>query len=693
MALNCLAIVGLPLGAFLILVFIGKRLPRQGDFISVLAILGSFVLSVPIFLELVSQGNVHDTLTTVWISLPMPMPPQILSAHSTFGGLNFNINVGILVNNLTAIMLCMVSLCAFLIHLFSTGYMKGEERYHLFFAYISLFSAAMLGLVVSDNLLTFFVCWEIMGLCSYLLIGFYYKKPSAINASLKAFMTTRIGDVGLFLGIMGLFAIYKTTNFTYIYRAVQAGIGSDMTLLGMPALTFIGFMVLMGAIGKSAQFPLHVWLPDAMEGPTPVSALIHAATMVAAGVFLLIRMYPLLEASHGVLIWVAYVGAITAFLASLLAIVQFDIKKVLAYSTISQLGYMVMGVGVGAFAAAFLHLITHAFFKACLFLGSGSVIHSVHTQDMRQMGGLKSKMPYTFITMLIATFAISGLPFFSGFVSKDRILAGALGYGMQNQGQIIIPILGFTAAAITAFYMFRLIYMTFCGPAKDEHKHSHAHEQPWNMVLPLVVLAGFSFAVLYAGFTGIHALDRFFEVHWFDRALEGAQNEMGIALSHGDPVIQHTAHNMALWISLGVAGLGILLSTFMYLKKVISPETIRARIPRLHKILTHKYYFDELYLNIVIQKGLLGFNRLLAKFDDALVDRYLVDGWRDLTMLVKSFIGKFDDIVIDGILVDGTANAAAAGGWALRRLQTGKVQQYLTLVFVFFVIAMFFLVT
>lgn len=689
MAQSCIWIFLLPLLAFIVQVSVGKRLPRKGDWISVLAIFGSFLLALPIFLKLLSQGQVHETLSWTWFGMPAPLPQAVLDAHASVGLPAYKIVIGILVNNLTAIMLFMVTLCATCIHLFSTGYMHGEERYHLFFAYISLFSAGMLGLVISDNLLTFFMCWELMGLCSYLLIGFYYKKPSAINASLKAFMTTRIGDVGLFLGLCGLYAIYGTSQFEAIYRAIEAGVGREATLVGLPAFTFIGFMVLMGAVGKSAQFPLHVWLPDAMEGPTPVSALIHAATMVAAGVFLLIRMFPLLEAAHNVLPAVAYVGACTAFLAAGIAIVQNDIKKVLAYSTISQLGYMVMGVGVGAFAAAFLHLITHAFFKACLFLCSGSVIHSVHTQDMREMGGLKGKMPVTFATMLISTLAISGLPFFSGFVSKDRVLAGALGYGMEHSVHLLIPILGFAAAGMTAFYMFRLIYMTFFGPAKDEHKHHHAHEQPLVMVGPLCVLAGMSFAIWYAGPTGIHALDHFFEVHWFDHALEKAQAAAGIVLEH-DPEIEHHAHQLALVLSLALALTGILFSSVIYLKQMVSAEAIKNRFGFLYQLLSKKYYFDEFYVGFLVQKGLLGFNNLVARFDDRVLDRWVVDGWREVAMSVKSVVGVFDDVVIDRVLVDGTGDSVAAGGWFLRRFQTGNVQQYLILVFMSLILAVMY---
>lgn len=673
MAQNAVLIALLPLSAFIIQVFFGKKLPRHGDFVSVLAIFGSFLLAAPIFFDLLSHGHVHDTFQVTWMSMPGGATGQLNQA--------INLVVGVLINNLTAIMLFMVTLCAFLIHLFSTGYMHGEERYHLFFGYISLFSAAMLGLVLSDNLLTFFICWELMGLCSYCLIGFYYKKPSAINASIKAFMTTRVGDTLFFLGICGLYSIFGTSNFEAIYKGVIDGVGKEALILGFPAYAFIGMMLLMGTIGKSAQFPLQVWLPDAMEGPTPVSALIHAATMVAAGVFLLVRTYPLLDASHVILPIVAYVGAATAFLAACIAIVQVDIKKVLAYSTISQLGYMVMGVGVGAFAAGFMHLLTHACFKACLFLASGSVIHSVHTQDMREMGGLRSKMPITFLTMLIATLAISGVPGFSGFVSKDRILGGAVAYSMEHPGHLLIPILGFLTAGITAFYMFRLIYMTFTGHARDEHKHHHAHEQPLAMTIPLMVLAALSFAIVWAGPTGIHSIDQIMPVHWFDNALAHSMHEMGIH-EHGNTEIHHQAHSIALMISLLVAGLGIGISTITYFKQIINPEKVMNLLSPIHTMLWNKYWFDELYLNVFVQKGLLSWNRFLARFDDIVVDQILVDGWAKLTLVLRVIIGKFDDIVVDRIFVDGTGNLASMSGWVIRQMQTGRVQQYLILTFI-----------
>lgn len=675
MAQTALWIPLLPLMAFVIQVFVGKRLPRQGDFVSVLAILGSLILAAPIFFRVLTTGEVSDGFSFPWITLPLGLK-TLGAGHAPAV---FEIVIGVWINNLTAIMLFMVTLCSFLIHVFSTGYMNGEPRYHLFFAYISLFSAGMLGLVISDNLLTFFICWEIMGLCSYLLIGFYYDRPSAIQASLKAFMTTRVGDVLFFLGIAGVYFVFGTSNFNALYELVHIESLKAMTIIGFPALTFIAFMILMGTVGKSAQFPLHVWLPDAMEGPTPVSALIHAATMVAAGVFLLIRTYPILEAGH-MLTLVAYIGAVTAFLAALLAIVQVDIKKVLAYSTISQLGYMVMGVGVGAFAAAFLHLVTHACFKACLFLCSGSVIHSVHTQDMRKMGGLRTKMPLTFLSMFVSTLAISGVPFFSGFVSKDRILAGALGFGMEHSQHLLIPVLGFTAAGITAFYMFRLIYMTFFGHARDEHSHHHAHEQPAAMVIPLLVLATLSLAIWFAGPTGIEAVDHWLPVHWYDHALENVQKSMGIHSAHAGT--NHAAHSLALVFSLVIAGLGIGFSTLVYLKGTISAEGLKTLFRPVHSLLWNLYYFDRLYMDVLIQKGLLNWNALLARFDDRVIDRIFVDGWGRLTLVVRTIVGRFDDIVVDRIMVDGTAHGTAACGWIVRRFQTGRVQQYLVMMII-----------
>ena len=435
-----------PLCAYFIQVFIGKRLPRMGDWVSLGAIFISFLFATKIFLSMFANLNPAwlETWQFTWFDLRSTTTP-------------FQLNLGVRIDNVSAIMLFMVTLCSTLIHLFSTGYMRDHHgkpedgyRYASFFAYLSLFTAAMLGLVISDNLFSFFMCWEVMGLCSYLLIGFYRHKVSAANASLKAFMTTRVGDTGLFLGLLMIFTLplangraLGSFRFEDIYNAIHAGL-FNVQIGGFAAATVIGLLVFCGTVGKSAQFPLQIWLPDAMEGPTPVSALIHAATMVAAGVYLILRMFPLLEAG-GVLILVAYVGAFTALFAAILAIKQFDIKKVLAYSTLSQLGYMVMAVGLGAYQASFMHLITHALFKACLFMASGAVIYAMHhEQDMRHMGGLWKKLPITFSCMLIATLAISGVPSFSGFVSKDLILVNAYAFGVLAHPQhIFLPIAGF----------------------------------------------------------------------------------------------------------------------------------------------------------------------------------------------------------------------------------------------------------
>ncbi len=671
---TCIWIIALPILAFIIQVFFGKKLPRQGDFISILAIIGSVVLSIPIFFDFLNSHEIFLTEKFKWISLPL----FIITPTNT-ESFSFNIYVGILIDNYTCIMLMMVSLVCALIHIYSVGYMKGEKRYHLFFAYISLFSGAMLGLVTADNLFTFFIFWEIMGLCSYLLIGFYIEKPSANHASLKAFMTTRIGDVCFLLGIAGVIYLFGTLNFYEIYSYLKMPSITSRTILGFPALSFIGLMFLIGAIGKSAQFPLHVWLPDAMEGPTPVSALIHAATMVAAGVFLLIRVFPLLQIAPYVLVITLYIGAITAILAALIALVQFDIKKILAYSTISQLGYMVMAVGVGSFGASLFHLLTHAVFKACLFLCSGSVIHAVHTNDIREMGGLRKKLPITFPTMLIATLSISGLPFFSGFVTKDRILADVLGYGLHHS-RWLIPLIAFIGAFLTAFYMFRLIYLTFFGEPRNESKFSHAHEPGVSMIIPLIILASFSFSLWYSGLTGIKAIDSSFSTQWFDLGLE--------KMRFSTPILEHESsiHNTALILSLTLSILGILFSTLIYLKNKLSSFQIRQKFPTFYYLLSRKFFFDELYIEIIIKKLFLPFTQLIARFDDFVIDRIIVDGWKDILMFIKSCVGHFDNIFVDKIAVDGTAYLTSFFGIIINKFQTGRIQVYLLWVVVAIII-------
>jgi len=472
-----LVILGLPIISYAILFFFGNKLPRRGDWLAV-GLLGICeILSLWIFFHF---WNVADPSYKVvgqirWLDLG-----------------TFHIDAGILVDGMTAVMLMVVCTISFLVHLFSVGYMHGDRRYDRFFAFLGFFTFSMLCIVLASNLFFLYIGWELVGLASYLLIGFFFHKPSAADANKKAFLTNRVGDWGFWMGILAFFTVCGTLDYFELFAKVHTG------AIGGSLLTWAGLGLFCGCLGKSAQMPLHIWLPDAMEGPTPVSALIHAATMVAAGVYMIARLFPLF--SPEALLVVAYVGAITAFLAATIAVVKTDIKRSLAYSTLSQLGYMVMAVGVGSAVGGMFHLTTHAFFKALLFLGSGSVIHAVHSQEMPEMGGLWRKLPVTFVTMLVATLAISGVPFFAGFYSKDAILASALAYGMEHPSHYIPFILAILAAGITAFYMFRLIFLTFTGKPRVQEKYDHAHESPWTMTVPLMVLAVLSF--IGAGWKG-----------------------------------------------------------------------------------------------------------------------------------------------------------------------------------------------
>ncbi|HBQ20703.1 MAG: hypothetical protein A2Z91_07065 [Deltaproteobacteria bacterium GWA2_38_16] len=625
------AILFSPLVGFVIQFFMGEKLFRKGDWVSLGAIFISWVLTLFLFSDFVHSQNAHFkwVMSWPWIALP-----------------SFSLGMGILLDSTTILMLLVITTVSFLVHLYSTGYMQGDPRYSRFFAYLSFFSFSMIGLVLSDNLFALYVFWELVGLSSYLLIGFWFEKPSAANASKKAFIVTRVGDVGMFIGILIIF--FQTNGllkfediFSFLSKSSFNG-----EFLGLSLLTLAGLCIFMGAVGKSAQFPLHIWLPDAMEGPTPVSALIHAATMVAAGVYLVTRMFPFFTPEA--LTCIAYVGAFTAIFSATMALTHNDIKKVLAYSTVSQLGYMMMGLGVGATIAGFFHLVTHAAFKACLFLCSGSVIHALHTQDLREMGGLRKKMPITFVTMLIATLAISGVPLFSGFVSKDMILGGTLSFVSNHPNHFLIPIFGFSAAALTAFYMFRLIFMTFFGTARDSKKFEHAHESPFNMTLPLIILSLSSFAIV---FTPLH--------FWIE------QEE-----------IPENIHHLATVLSLFVAGSGILLSYLMYMKKVLNPDTLAQRFKYIYNTLIHLYWIDELY-EWAILNNVVRLNNLLAHFDNRVIDQVMVDGWAPVTIQTSRGSGNFDNRVIDELLVDGTGQMVGASGKQTVKIQTGKVQQYI----------------
>lgn len=701
-----------PVIAFIINAFLGRKLPRQGDWLATLSIFISFIFSAKIFSDFVfgkfaTDYFVHKTFT--WFDL-------------SYGSNIWKVDMGVYIDNMAAIMLLMVSGVAFLIHLFSTWYMDHDEKHGRFFVFLPLFTSAMLGLVLSDNLFSLFIFWEIMGFCSYSLIGIYNKKEKAGDASLKAFMTTRVGDVFLLLGMVAIWMVIGSVSYVDIYAAIAEGKFAGQTVIGISLATFSGLCIFLGGMGKSAQFPLHVWLPDAMMGPTPGSALIHAATMVAAGVYLSLRMYPLMVL--GDLTWfIAVIGALTAFIAATIALVQSDIKAVLAFSTISQLGYMMIGVGVGSYNAAFMHLITHAIFKACLFLSAGSVIHSIHEQEMPKMGGLRKYLPYTHFAMMCCTLAIAGIPFFSGFVSKDRILGDALYYGFmagQNPLLAIVPILGFAGAGLTAFYMFRMMFLTFYGENRmshhdDDHHHNghddhHAHEIHHEHLsarqnVPLLILSVFTLGFWFAGTLTGQSFGKVFgdKTEWFKILVEAPkvekfinhsrenfssidtkgsvelpkavyEHQTGYAGPNPDEHKIHTAHTIGAIASIIIAFSGVFLAFLMYIKKSVKPfaDTFASYTTTLK----NRYYFDNLYVDIIIKKGLLTLNRGLSWFDMGVYDRFAVDGWATVNRYLFRASKWIDNVIVDAIGVDGTGVAVNLFNLVLRIVQSGKIQFY-----------------
>jgi NADH-quinone oxidoreductase subunit L len=681
----------LPLLSFFINIAVGKRLPRKGDWLCLGTIAIGLAMSIGIFYEVFRayDPNFRYHVVFPWITV----------------GDRALLNTGILIDNVTAVMLLVVTIVSTLVHLFSIGYMHGDPRYSRFFAYLSIFSFSMLGLVLAESFLFIYIFWELVGLSSYLLIGFWFEKKSASDAGKKAFIVNRVGDFGFLVGILIIYATCGVLGYDQVFLAIGEG------KLSGTLLTLAGIGVFCGAIGKSAQFPLHVWLPDAMEGPTPVSALIHAATMVAAGVYLVGRVYPMF--TPDAFLFIACFGLITLFLTASIALAQNDIKKVLAYSTCSQLGYMIMGLGVGGYTAGLAHLTTHAAFKACLFLGSGSVIHAVHSQDIQEMGGLRKKMPITFVTFLIATLAISGVPGFSGFYSKDMILAAALEFGMKsaNPLHMIFFIGALFTAGLTAFYMFRLVILTFFGAPKDRHKFDHAHESPASMWVPLVILAGLSFSFWYSGWFGtlvqkpksvanLAGISAPAKAAAMEHAavMAPAPQEEAVsapaaaphaadpAASHGtsapaghgtdaghDAHIAHTAHTYAMYSSVAVGALGIFLAFLVYSFGWINPDRVMNAVKPLHNFLQNKWYFDELY-DATIINGSKALSRGLAWFDMHVVDG-LVNLTAQIGVFVSFLVGKFDDYVVDGA-VNGLASATTGSGSLLGRLQTGKLYHY-----------------
>ncbi len=678
-------ILFLPLLGFVLLIFFGKRIPKAHAVENFLIFVG-LVLSIIVAFGKISFFNDQKIVYEFqWLSFGnIPL--------IGYTGIKF----GIMLDNVTVLMQFVVMLISFVVHLFSVKYMEGDLRYTRYFAYLGIFTFSMLGIVVTHNFLMMYIFWELVGLSSYLLIGFWFEKKSASDAAKKAFIVNRIGDIGFFLGILILYVNYRTFSFNEIFTQISLG---NLPFGSSAWLTASGILIFCGAVGKSAQFPLHVWLPDAMEGPTPVSALIHAATMVAAGVYLIAKVFVMLTADA--LLVIAYIGAITAFISATIAITQNDIKKVLAYSTVSQLGYMIMALGVGAYTVAFFHLVTHAFFKACLFLGSGSVIHAMHhEQDIRYLGGLRKKMPYTYYTFLISTLAISGVPFTSGFLSKDGILGGTLAFANLT-GYWLLPIIGFLVASLTAFYMFRLVILTFHGEARDRHKFEHAHESPATMVLPLAILAVLSIFIFYTP-NPFNA-----DAGWFTKWVKTPstivpQNQaFGFMIKesgeHSEDIVAHSlqytealhhAHSQAMYISLLVAGLGILFAFVIYQWRKISADNLAQKLKPLYNFSLNKWYFDELYDKTAVTFTIV-LSRISAWFDAKIIDG-IVDGTASLTRVSAFGTGKFDNVVIDGF-VNFTAYFTGFFGLIFRRLQTGKVQTYLVMVLSGLVILFFIL--
>ena len=577
-------------------------------------------------------------------------------------GVPVGIRLGYHIDNITVLMFFMVTLVATCIHIYSIGYMSHEPRFSRFFTFLSLFCFSMLNLVIADNFFQVFISWELVGICSYLLIGFYYEKRSASCAANKAFITNRIGDVGFIVGLMAIWANFGTFQFSEIFTP------EGMLRPGLPIdpfwLTVAGLGIFVGCVGKSAQFPLHVWLPDAMEGPTPVSALIHAATMVAAGVYFVARVFPLFTPQ--VLLVITYVGGITLFVAATVAVVSTDIKRALAYSTVSQLGYMMFALGLGGWVAGLMHLITHAFFKALLFLCSGSVIHGTGTQEMPQMGGLLKKMPITAITMLVGVLAISGTPLLSGFYSKDAIIAHTLAYWQSYPAHSLILLLPIITAGITAFYMFRLWFLTFSGTPRDQSVYDHAHECPRVMWIPLVVLA--VGAVVMGGCPFL-----FPNVTLANFVAYG--QPAAAAAGHLAPVQSavHGAHGTATLLAFCAALLGVALAFAMYFYARLDPEEGKRQFPRVYRLLVNKWYFDELYRYLLVRPTLL-FAGVCRWFDMRVIDR-LVDASANKTVQLSKADGRFDLGVIDG-LVNLIGKIFFDGGISLHRLQSGRLRGY-----------------
>ncbi|MGI2335503.1 MAG: NADH-quinone oxidoreductase subunit L [Dehalogenimonas sp.] len=628
------AILLLPLAAFALIALVMKPLlkgknPELSGYVSIIAMTAALGLSVWALFGVINAEHHEIFIAPLeWVNVA-----------------GLTINFGIILDGLTAVMLVVITFVALMVNIYSQGYMHGDPGYPRYYAFLSLFSAAMIGLVLADNLFITFAFWELVGLCSYLLIGFWFERPAAAIAAKKAFIVTRIGDFGFLAAIVLLFANTGTLDIRELNELAVVGI------LAGGVLTWGALGIFLGAVGKSAQFPLHVWLPDAMEGPTPVSALIHAATMVAAGVFLVARTYPLFESSATALTAVAITGGVTAIFAATMGLVMHDMKRVLAYSTISQLGYMMLGLGTGGVAIAIFHLVNHAFFKSLLFLGSGSVNHATNTFDMRQMGGLKKYMPKTYWTMMIASLSMAGIWPLSGFFSKDEIVAG-------SAAQPVLFTLALVTVFLTAFYMFRLMFMSFHGQYRGK---GHPHESPLVMAVPLMILA------VPAAFSGFLNLTGGF----------------GALFGHGETIsiiqgLFGAFTHVETWLSLALAGSGIFLAYAIYIRQWVSADSFTRPLRTLYEVVKRKYFMDELYEKVIAEIVLLrgvfaGFQFFDSRMLDNGVNTLLVQN-----VITRKLFGRmryFDEKAVDGA-VNVVGDGTVAAGSVLRRAQTGQLQTY-----------------
>ena len=627
----------LPLSAFFLIVFFGKRTPGKGAGIGILATGSSFALGVLCFFEAITAGGIVER-SIQWI---------------TFG--SFDLELGIRVDSLAAMMFVVVCLVSLLMQIYSLGYMKGDVRYTWYFAAVNLFTGSMLNLVIANNTVQLLVGWELVGVCSYLLIGHWYEEKENSDAAIKAFITTRAGDLGFVIGVIVLFLGAHTFNIGELQSHVAAGEVST-TIVTVGAL-----LLFSGAVGKSAQFPLHVWLPDAMAGPTPVSALIHAATMVTAGVYMVARIFGVFSSSEVAMSVIAVVASITMVFAAVLAVVQRDIKKVLAYSTVSQLGYMMAGLAVGAATAGVFHLWTHAFFKALLFLGAGSVIHAVHSNDMFEMGGLRRFMPITYVTFIIGSLALAGVPPLAGFWSKDEIVAASF-----QTGHTFVFLCALVTAFLTAFYMARACALTFygryrrmpiAGGATDDHAHhAEPHESPPSMTWPLIILGVLS---VVGGLVGTPVRNLF--AGWFH--FEGAH--------HGEFV------GWIALLSIVIAFAGIALGLRLYSKAVFGFGVLDPleKLGPLYRAAVRRFYIDDIYMGLIIRPV----QYRISQFVYRVLDQKIVDGVVNAaasgTVLTGRIARAADERGVDGV-VNGAAWITDKLSFVLRRIQTGNVQRY-----------------